>query len=148
MLAAENFWYTENNVKGICKQLSRKLFSSIVNLTVRIQRKIFCFYLTNCESTKYIITKKYLISRWIVPRYLHVWTINVYIAFFQSVIVRCCYSLKKRNTLSQITRVQVLFMCLIWLPNHLKHIIRRRKSFNLFKFNSLDNYNEYEIASA
>ena len=47
-------------------------------------------------------------------------------------------------------RLQVLFMCLIlWLPNHVKLIVRRRrKSFNLFKFNSLDKYTEYEIASA
>ena len=45
-------------------------------------------------------------------------------------------------------RLQVLFVCLmLWLPNHLKHIVRRRKSFNLFKFNSLDNYTKNEIVS-
>ena len=45
-------------------------------------------------------------------------------------------------------RLQVLFMSLIlWLPNHLKRIVRRRKSFNLFKFNSLDNYTKNEIVS-
>ena len=45
-------------------------------------------------------------------------------------------------------RLQVLFMCLALAPNHFQHIVRRRKSFNFLKFNSLDNYSEYEIASA